>query len=259
MITDVSRMYILLCGYEVIRKSACVRGDKPHVVLTVPICAYLLETRRGPVLIDTGLDSATLADPVASRASYVNASFPAPPVVLPEHELLAQLAGIGISPADISEVVLTHAHGDHTGNLRHFRHARVTIQRQEHEAAFSEPRRKARSFAEIAAPDINWHLVDGDWQMMPGLELILTRGHTAGHQSVVVTLPEAGVKVLTGDAADLLENFEREILGSSMDDEAALASLRRLKHIVAETDGELVPLHDPGFVEQARLAPLFYG
>ena len=43
-----------------------------------------------------------------------------------------------------------------------------------------------------------------------------------------------------------------------MDDAAALASIRRLKAIARDTGGELVPLHDPGFVQTARLAPLFY-
>ena len=93
---------------------------------------------------------------------------------------------------------------------------------------------------------------------MPGLDILLTRGHRPGHQPLVVTLPESGTKILTGDCADLLENFDREVLGSSMDDEAALASIRRLKEIAARTGGELVPLHDPDFVQRARLAPLYY-
>ena len=74
----------------------------------------------------------------------------------------------------------------------------------------------------------------------------------------MVRLPESGTKVLTADVADLLENFAGEILGSAIDDAAALASIRRLNAIVASTGGELVPLHDPDFVHNARLAPLFY-
>jgi N-acyl homoserine lactone hydrolase len=66
------------------------------------------------------------------------------------------------------------------------------------------------------------------------------------------------VKILIGDAADLLENFDREILGSSVDDAAALASIRRLKRIASETDGELIPLHDPTFVQTTRLAPQWF-
>jgi N-acyl homoserine lactone hydrolase len=256
--TDVRRLYILLCGYEFIRKSGCIRGERPNIVLAVPICCYLLDTGRGFAMVDTGLDSRRLADPLAAIAIFRDATFPAPPVVLPEHEVPAQLAALGVAPGDIREVVLSHAHGDHTGHLRDFPNARITIQRQEYEAAFSDAGRQSPFFEDIAAPDLDWHVIDGDWSLMPGLDLVLTRGHRPGHQSAVVRLPRSGVKVLTADAADLLENFEREVLGSSMDDDAALASLRRLKAIAAETGGELVPLHDPCFVQTARLAPEYY-
>jgi len=256
--TDVRRLYILLSGYEFIRKSGCVRGERPNVVLAVPICCYLAETRHGFVLFDTGLDSRRLADPLAAIALFRDATFPAPPVVLPEHEVLPQLAAIGVAPHDVREIVLSHAHGDHTGHLRDFPNARITIQRQEYEAAFSDAGRRSPFFEDIAAPTLDWHVIDGDWSLMPGIDLVLTRGHRPGHQSAVVRLPRSGVKILVGDAADLLENFEREVLGSSMDDAAALHSIRRLKALAAETGGELVPLHDPCFVQGARLAPDCY-
>ncbi len=255
--TSVRKLYILLCGYEIIRKSACLRGASRAQILAVPICAYLLDTERGWVLFDTGLDSAALADPAAARAAFVNDAFPSPPLVLPEHELLAQLAQIGVAAGAVREIILSHAHADHTGGLKHFPKARVTIQRQEHAAAFSAAGRAAHAFPDIDRP-IDWHIVEGDVELMPGLDILLTRGHRPGHQSAVVRLPSGVVKILVGDVVDLLENFRTETLGSSMDDAAALASLRRLKSLAAETGGELVPLHDPGFVQAARLAPDYY-
>ncbi len=254
--TDVQKLTILLAGYEIIRKSGSIRDGQANILLAVPICCYLLETRRGFVLYDTGLDGRLLDDVAASRARFVNHTFPAPPIVLPEHELLPQLAALGVAPADVAEIILSHAHGDHTGHLRDFPGARVTIQRLEYEAALADRGRK--NFDEYGAPGIRWNVVDGDATLMPGLDLVLTRGHQPGHQSAVVRLPRTGVKILVGDVADLIENFDREVLGASMDDPAALASIRRLKAIARDTGGELVPLHDPDFVQTARLAPLFY-
>ncbi|MGO6694351.1 N-acyl homoserine lactonase family protein [Rhizobium johnstonii] len=254
--TDIRKLYILLCGYEIIRKSGCIRGEQPNIILALPICCYLMETARGFVMFDAGLDSQNLSDVMASRARYVNDRFPSPPVVLPEHEILPQLAALGVEPEDIVEIVLSHAHGDHTGHLNDFPNARVTIQKMEYEAAFADTGRA--NFAEYGSPSIRWNIIDGDTELMPGLDLVLTRGHQPGHQSAVVRLPDSGVKILIGDVADLLENFEREVLGSSMDDAAAIESIRRLKRIAENTAGELIPLHDPNFVQSARLAPLFY-
>jgi N-acyl homoserine lactone hydrolase len=256
--TDVRKLYIFLCGYEIIRKSACTRGLGDNFILAVPICAYLLDTAQGLVMFDTGLDSARLADDAHARALFKNDRFPAPPIVLPEHELLPQLAAIGVAPDDVSQVILSHTHVDHVGYLRHFRRARVVIQRVEHAAAFSDEDRGRFYFSDLASPDIDWHLTDGDCEIMPGLDVVLTGGHRPGHQSLVVQLPESGTKVLTADVADLRENFDKEILGSAIDDVAALASIRRLNAIVASTGAELVPFHDPDFVHTARLAPLFY-
>ncbi len=256
--TDVRKLYILLCGYEIIRRSGCVRGAPRNLLLAVPICCYLLETARGHVMIDTGLDARRLRDPAAAAAFYCNDTFPAPPVVLPEHEVIGQLRSLGVSPEDVGLICLTHAHGDHTGHLSAFPNAEIVIQRREHEAAFSEAGRQAKNFEEIAGPALRWRVIEGDEDVMAGLRLIFTPGHRPGHQSAVVTLPSGAVKVLTGDVADLLENFDREVLGGAVDDAAALDSIRRIKRIAAETGGEIVPLHDPAFVEKAALAPEFY-
>ena len=97
--------------------------------------------------------------------------------------------------------------------------------------------------------------MEGDWELMPGIEVLFTPGHRPGHQSAMITLPSGARKIFVGDVADLIENFDREILGSSMDDAAAMRSLLRLKALAEEMDDELVPLHDPAYVQTARLSP----
>ena len=182
-----------------------------------------------------------------------------PPVVYPCHELLSQFEEIGVRPRDVEHVILTHMHADHTGNVRLFRHARISVQRQEHVFAFGDNLPTAWFATDYNFPDLRWDIVEGDWEVLPGLSVVSTRGHTPGHQSVVVTLPKSGTIILVGDAGDLWENFEQEILpGESVDDEAALASIRQLKRIARESNGKLFLGHDPNFVQQIKLAPEFY-
>ena len=253
------KITVLLLGYEVIPKTVSTRDRGARFVMAEPICAYLIETEHGLVLFDTGVNVDNIRDPVRRESLFMSRGWLAPPIVLPEHDFLAQLAAIGVSPADIGDVVLSHVHCDHTGNLKHLRHARIWIQRLEHEFAFSDHNSPAVFNDDFDFPDMQWQIADGDWQLMPGIEGIFTRGHMPGHQSLVVTLPKGGVKVLTADAGDLWENFEDEVIpGESCDDVAALASIRKLKAIARERAGELILLHDPVRVQALRLAPEFY-
>ncbi|WP_437970032.1 N-acyl homoserine lactonase family protein [Sorangium sp. So ce260] len=258
MSTEVSRLYVLLCGYEILEKTVSTRDRGGRFVLAEPVSAYLLETARGHVLVDTGLNSAIVHDPALREERYTKQGI-RPPVILPEHELACQLAAIGVRPEDVGHVILTHMHLDHAGNLKMFRHARISVQRREHEHAFSPGHGPAWFDCDYDLPGLRWDLVEGDWEALPGLEVLLTRGHTPGHQSVVVALRDTGTVVLVGDAGDLAENFAEEILpGESVDDEAALASIRRLKQIARERRGALLLGHDPALVQELRLAPACY-
>jgi N-acyl homoserine lactone hydrolase len=257
--TSVRRLYVLLCGYEFLPKSVSTRGRGERFILAEPICTYLLDTAEGYVLIDCGLNLAVLRDAASAAADYGRHVYPTMPVVLPEHELLPQLASIGVKPVDVRHVILSHVHIDHTGELRHFTHARVSIQRREHEWAFGMHGNIAVRKADFDMPALAWNIVDGDWSVMPGLEGLLTAGHTPGHQSFVLSLPSGATKILTCDAGDLWENFQEEIAPGSMEaPEEALPSIRRLKRIAAERRAELILLHDPNLVQTLDLAPKFY-
>jgi len=226
--------------------------------MSEPICAYLLDTANGWVLLDTGFDSAHAQDAERREANFYRHGM-VPPVVLPEHELLPQLEGLGLKPADIQHVIVTHLHFDHVGGLKHFPHARASIQRREYEVRLQHDIRSGYIQEDYDSPSIKWDVVDGDWQVMPGLNMIDTRGHTAGHQSAVLELPSSGVVVLPFDAGDLQENFDDEVLpGESVDDAAAMQAILRIKSILAERNGRMLLFHDPVAIQKIKLAPDFY-
>jgi N-acyl homoserine lactone hydrolase len=257
--TKVSKMYVLLCGFEIIPKTISTRNRGARFIMSEPISAYLLETEQGYVMVDAGVNDELVNDPELCYQNFTARGWHPPPVVLPQHVMLAQLEEIGVRPQDVEHVIITHLHADHTGNLRHFRHARISIQPLEYEHGFSDSTSAAWIKSDYSFPDLRWNLAEGDWEVMPGLEVVSTRGHTPGHQSVVVELPRAGTIVLVGDAGDLQENFDEEILpGESVDDPAALASILRLKAIAERRDGQLFLLHDPNFVQRIKLAPEYY-
>ena len=62
--TAVKKLTLLLCGDAIIPHGVSIRGGGDRFVMSVPISAYLLETREGPVVSDTGFDAVLLHDPV---------------------------------------------------------------------------------------------------------------------------------------------------------------------------------------------------
>ena len=257
--TEVRRLFLLLCGFEIIPRTVSLRGADARVLLSVPITAYLLETARGWVLFDAGLDEANLRDPERLRALYLAPGWDPPPAVQAHHEMAGQLAAVGIGFGDVGTVILSHLHADHTGHLKRLRHARVLLHRREREHVASGAAGPAFFASDYDLPGLDWDLVEGDRQVMPGLSLIETPGHTPGHMSAVLELPETGCVVLAADVGDLAENFEREVLpGEASDDAQALASIRRINAIVAERDATLMLTHDPNRLLGLRLAPEAY-
>lgn len=254
--TSVRRLFVLLCGFEIIPKTVSTRHRGERIILSEPVCAYLLDTESGWVLLDAGFNPANLDDPVRMMERF--AKF-LPPVVRPAHRLDVLLEEVGISFADIGHVILSHLHFDHCGYLNQLTHARISVQRSEYEWAFSNEAEPAYFRDDYDDPRLRWELKDGDWLAMPGLELLDTRGHTRGHQSAMIRLPETGTLILPFDAGDLAENFEDEVLpGCSYDDAAAMQSIRRINELRVTENADMLLFHDPVAIQKMRLSPLFY-
>lgn len=112
----------------------------------------------------------------------------------------ASLARAGFAPGDITRVVLTHLHFDHAGGatrldesgraVPRFPNARYYVQRAEWELALNPNRRSRASYlpANFLPLQENGRLelLDGDTELVPGVNLVRTGGHTPGHQAVRV-------------------------------------------------------------------------
>ncbi len=121
-------------------------------------------------------------------------------------DIILELRRFGLYPGDIDRVINTHYHFDHCGGntclhrggpIPNFPNATYIVRRQEYEDANHPSERTRASYLPH-----NWkpleesgmlHLIDEDQQIVPGVTVIHTPGHTAGHQSVKI---ESGGRTL---------------------------------------------------------------
>ena len=103
----------------------------------------------------------------------------------------AALAELDMTPGDIDLVINTHLHFDHCGQNAVFPHAAFYVQRAELSRAEREAPELRDWFGFAGA---RFELLDGDAEVLPGLSVIATPGHTAGHQCVLVRAADGGVR-----------------------------------------------------------------
>ncbi|WP_035692498.1 N-acyl homoserine lactonase family protein [Azospirillum halopraeferens] len=166
---------------------------------------------------------------------------------------VAMLEALGIDAAVVPDVIITHLHYDHAGNLDRFPAATFHI--QDAEMAFAtgrcmchgvlrhtfEVEDVVQMVRHVYAGRVRFH--DGDAELAPGITLHRIGGHTAGLQSVRVHTARGWV-VLASDAAHYYANLDGNPFPLVHDVAAMLEGHRRLKEM-APTPAHVVPGHDP--------------
>ena len=134
--------------------------------------------------------------------------------------LIDALGRRGMTPGDIGTVVLTHSHGDHLGNLELFKGARVLAHRSE-------------------GGDLT---MDRELELMPGVRLLHTPGHTPGSISLLVEAEQ--IYVIAGDAIPTVDNVRKWVPpGHHYDRAKAMESMTA----IVEAADVIVPGHGPQF------------
>lgn len=142
---------------------------------------WLIEWNEKRILIDTGFSDQTYIERFGLTRHR-------DPVLLLEY--------LGVTPEQITDVIITHSHFDHIGNAHRFPNANIWIQEQEF-ASFSKSNRfkDHASWYDNAKETNRLHLINGDKEIFAGVHVIQTGGHTAGHQVVVINHTQTHVFV----------------------------------------------------------------
>ena len=225
-------------------RSAMTHYKGKGETITVPIWCAGATDGEHKVLVDTGIRSLEIyqqAEPGAAQT--------------PEQDTARAVERImGWKAEDVDIVINTHLHCDHSGGNFRFKNARFYVQKTEGEAAFN-PLVPEAPFYDVPCYDkkavnyFQWSFLEGDAEILPGLRVIATPGHTRGHQSVLFNT-EQGVVCVSGDICNVAENVNENLEPNIVVMVAeTYESLKRIR----ETAHYILPGHDPGIQDGAEI------
>jgi N-acyl homoserine lactone hydrolase len=182
------------------------------------VVAYAVRHPRGVLLFDTGFG---FGEPELDERYH--------PVA---RRLPDALADAGIAVADISAVVNCHLHVDHAGQNAGLAGIPIHVQPAEWEVAHTTD----HTFLDwIEGPGVAYERIAGDHEVVPGIQVVATPGHTPGHQSLAIEAPE-GRTLLVGQAVYSVGEWmgdaaAREGRSTAWDRDAYDRSVERLRSL----------------------------
>ena len=206
----------------------------------IGIPGYCIRANQRIILVDTGFPAAYIDDPLATAQIDRLDTFGQVDHLRPANLPAAQLALLGLRPDAITDLIVSHTHIDHIGGLADFPQARIIIGAAER--ALPAPLYWADR-RPLAWPAANYTLIYADTEILPGLTVLATPGHSPGHLSLLIDLP-SGPVLLTADAlsrpAELQDGF-----AGAWDEAQARAQAQRLLQLAARQQATVIYGHDP--------------
>ena len=208
---------------------------------------YLINHPNGRLLWDLGLPSQLVGQPPFTQQIFT---------VSVDRSITDQLADLGVAPSELTYVSISHAHFDHIGQADQVRGATWLVNQTEYDYMFpadgsppADPSLTA-NFALFQAMDkqiiSDGHDVFGDGSVV----IFQTPGHTPGHSSLQLTLPETGPVLLTGDLYHRTESRELgRVPRFNTSEENTLASMAAFEARAIDLGAKVVIQHEPADIE----------
>ena len=238
-----------------------------HTPLQVPVPFFLIQHQGKNILFDTG----NHRDDMGKHLSPDLLDSVRP--VFEEDEWAPNaIRKVGVEPAEIDFVILSHLHHDHAGAISEFKNATVIVQRSEYDYVRRPDYFMNKSYYSDEVPaldvpqmeNVDWYFLNG-WQdnrfdLFHDGRLILyfTPGHSVGHQSLLVKTDLDGTFLLAADACYVKENVTAGVLPGLVCDGPAYLRNIKLFRLMEKTGVKIVPGHDPGVWREFRHAPFYY-
>lgn len=243
------RIYAIRYGHLDRRSDQNFLGGDDHASpMPLDYYVWVVKNAERTIVVDTGFE----ASAAAARGRTLT------------RPVAEGLAAVGVKCGEVLDVVITHMHYDHAGNLPLFPRARFHVQdtemfyctgrsmkERQHSGAF-DVENVVTMVRRVYEERVIFH--DGDAELFPGVSLHHLPGHTLGMQ-VVRVQTERGPVVLASDATHFWANLEREIPFPIVADVPAyLSSLRTLRKLAPSID-HIIPGHDPLVLERFPAEP----
>lgn len=204
---------------------------------------WCIKGSEGPVVVDTGVSPGLAAE--RNLVNYISPS-----------EILRR---IDVDADEVQHVIITHIHWDHASGMELFPKARFYLQEREFAFWLRNPIAKRPCFAHVSDERTNTfiaslegtdrlQLLDGDTEILPGIECLFSPGHTPGLQSVAVNVKE-GTAILGSDCGHLFRNYTEDWPTVLITDLVAWMETYDRLRARASSSKLLFPGHDPLMTE----------
>lgn len=229
--------------------------DTPSPWVEVPTHCVLVDTPDGRLLWDTSCpaDWEERWGPTGLQDFF-------PYDAVSDEELFeSRMKQLGLAANDVDMVVLSHLHFDHAGNAQFFKDssAKLVVSKAEKDFAqnFEGPFNGAH--LKVDYEGLEFDTVEGDTEILPGVTLLQTPGHTVGTMSMQVELEDTGTMIFTSDAVYMGDSYGTPAIpaGIVANLEDWFTSVEKLKGIQEKTDATMVFGHDAEQIHQLRTMP----
>ena len=249
-----TRVYLLDNGSLVLDQSFLTWNHGHGKAVRFPVYAIYIDHPQAKILVDTGFNKKWVEEKLPFEQ----------PQQTEDQTIVSQLAQIGVRPEDIDYLVNSHLHMDHCGANTDFPDTTFVFSKEELRHCYvPDPwERLGYDRVLVEVPNAKMRLLElhgYEYELVPGVTLIETPGHSTGHLSIVVRLGSQAPMIFPVDVCWTKENLERKaLMGLHTDPRELLDSMMRIENLAVKLGGNIFYPHDSEEYKTYLKAPEFY-